>query len=182
MDAVFFASKRAHYAGVRFVRPLVAAVGLTPARFDLMAAVEGLTIPTQRELRRTLGVARATLSEMLGALEGLGLVKRWACWFDMRTRLVELTALGRSLVRRVREKWMDSGEVTLAVDACLAEDEAWRDGLDLRRRFLELTGALRRRFGGGEIPLAFALLPEELEGGLASFEDEPEVPFVDETQ
>jgi DNA-binding MarR family transcriptional regulator len=179
MDAVFFASKRAHYAGVAMMRPLLRDVGLTPARFDLLSALEGLPLKTQKALREVLGVARATLSEMIVPLERAGLVKRWPCWWDMRTRILGLTALGRAVLQRVRAKWTDSGEVTLAVDSCFASKRSFMGGGELRRWYLDLTQGLREWFGRGVVPRAYELAPHELAAAFASFEDEPDVPWVE---
>ena len=181
MDAVFFAAKRAHYAGVAFMRPLVREVGLTPARFDLLSAIDGLLLKTQKALRAVLGVARSTLSEMMAPLERDGFVQRVPCWWDMRTKILVLTALGRAALARVRAKWMDSGDVTVAVDSCLEDVSCIYSGIGRRSRFTDLAGALTKWFGGGTVPRAYELAPPELQLGLASFDDEPNVPWVDET-
>jgi len=154
------------------MRPLLREVGLTPARFDLLSAIEGLLLNTQKALRDVLGVARATVCEMIVPLEQAGLVKRWPCWWDMRTKIIELTALGRAVLRRVRAKWIDSGEVTFVVDSCLGGE---------RSSFERLARALREWFGRGMVPPAYALAPHEIVAAFADFEDEPDVPWVGET-
>jgi len=115
MNVKFFALKRAYYgtmAGTR--RPLKKKFGLTPARVDLLRAVVrvpqeqgGMFVCLQRALRDSLGVVASTLSEMLKALEELGLVKRTYA-HDRRFRVVELTLKARLLLDRVDEwVWED---------------------------------------------------------------------------
>jgi hypothetical protein len=66
MHAIFFGLKRAHHGTLCITRSVLAAMGLTAARFDLLYAVmtsrEGLA---QSALRKLLGVSRATVSRML---------------------------------------------------------------------------------------------------------------------
>ena len=61
MNAILFGLKRAFQASIRFTRPMVAAFGLTAARFDMLYAIKlakyGIK---QSELRRTLGVTAPT--------------------------------------------------------------------------------------------------------------------------
>jgi DNA-binding MarR family transcriptional regulator len=103
MDDLLFAYKRVHLAGNRNALMLLRAFGVTPARFDLMRILYGN--PTysmaQSWLRGELGVARATISRMLIALEKLRLVERKTDEFDRRTKLVTLTYEARSLVWRI---------------------------------------------------------------------------------
>jgi DNA-binding MarR family transcriptional regulator len=120
MDKIFFVVKRAHHATLKFARPLLAQFGLTPARFDLLYALteDGLE-RTQMALRRALGVARATISEMLSALERIGLVERTRDR-DKRTWLVRLTAKGLAAMNAAVEATMHSGFVPVTVDGVLA--------------------------------------------------------------
>ena len=103
MDDLLFAFKRVHIAGTRWAMKLLREFGVTAARFDLMRILYGapdFTLP-QSGLRARLGVARATLSRMLIALEKLGLVERKTDEYDRRTKRVTLSIAARSLVWRV---------------------------------------------------------------------------------
>ena len=82
---------------------LLLAFGVTPARFDLMRILYGNReySMSQSFLRAQLGVARATVSKMLRALEKLGLVERKPDEWDRRTKRVTLTYAARSLVWNV---------------------------------------------------------------------------------
>ena len=103
MDDLLFAYKRVHLAGNRNARMLLLKFGVTPARFDLMRILYGERIFSmpQSWLRGHLGVARATLSRMLLALEKLGFVERKIEETDRRTKRVTLTHAARSLVWNV---------------------------------------------------------------------------------
>ena len=103
MDDLLFAFKRVHLAGNRHASKLLLAFGVTPARFDLMRILYGNRTfsMSQSVLRAQLGVARATLSTMLKALEKLGLVERKTHEFDRRTKRVTLTYAARSLMWNV---------------------------------------------------------------------------------
>ena len=103
MDDLLFAYKRVHLAGNRNALMLLAAFKLTPARFDLMRTLYGnrtFSMP-QSWLRAQLGVARATVSRMLKALERLGFVERKPDEYDRRTKKVTLTFEARSIVWNV---------------------------------------------------------------------------------
>ena len=103
MDDLLFAYKRVHLAGNRNALKLLLAFGVTPARFDLMRVLYGSRdfAMQQSWLRAQLGVARATVSRMLRALEKLGLVERKQDVWDRRTKKVTLTFKARSLVWNV---------------------------------------------------------------------------------
>ena len=103
MDDLLFAYKRVHLAGNRNALKLLAAFGVTPARFDLMRTLYGRRdfAMAQSFLRAQLGVARATVSRMLIALERLGVVERKVDEYDRRTKKVTLTYTARSLVWNV---------------------------------------------------------------------------------
>ena len=102
---------------------LLLAFGVTPARFDLMRllyASETYSLP-QSWLRAQLGVARATVSKMLRALEKLGLVERKTDEWDRRTKIVTLTYAARSLVWRVLVALVRPREIANVIDAALEQ-------------------------------------------------------------
>ncbi len=144
MDPVFFSIKRAHRASLRFTQPLLKRFGLTPARLDALHALERLgRWPTQTALRNMLRVTRASVCEMLTTMERLGLVvrTRWR-----RTRRIEVTAKARAAYARVVVACMNSGFVTMVVDACLTFGNCETDPNELRYRVRDVTYRLRRAF------------------------------------
>ena len=104
MHSLSFALKRAHLRTVAMTRALALPFGLTPARFDLLYIVHRTMRRKgvgQGDLRRTLGLAGATISKMLKRLETLGLVRRAPSTSDRRVKLVYTTREGRARVRLV---------------------------------------------------------------------------------
>ena len=96
MDEIIFGMKRGHLASARFGHRLLAPFGLTPARFDMLYALQNVGL-YQTQLAQMLGVARSTVSRMLAALEKLG----WVCRFRLRNmRIVSLTRAGAALLAR----------------------------------------------------------------------------------
>ena len=132
MHALYFRLKRAFQSTVRISRPALRHYGLTPARFDLLYAIQGKHhFLRQREppsmwqstLRRALGVTAPTVSRMVRSLEELGLVRRRRDHVDTRQRVVELTQEGYALLRRTMHRLMGSGVVELAVTSALVYPE-----------------------------------------------------------
>ena len=132
MHALYFRLKRAFQSTLRSSRPALRHYGLTPARFDLLYAIQGEDhFQRQREppsmwqstLRRALGVTAPTVSRMLRSLEELGLVRRRVDGFDTRQRVVELTRQGYALLRRTMYQLMGSGWVDLAATSALVYPE-----------------------------------------------------------
>jgi DNA-binding MarR family transcriptional regulator len=122
---IFFGLKRAHHGTLHITRKLLAALGLTAARFDLLYAVKkerrGII---QSALRKVLGVSRATVSRMLASLEELGLVRRTFAKQDRRQKLVELTTKGWWRISRAHRHFTRSGWAQLAIDSALASEHA----------------------------------------------------------
>jgi DNA-binding MarR family transcriptional regulator len=141
MDRVFFELKRAHIETVKFGRRVLAAFGLTPARFDVLYAIAESRM-TQAAVRRLLGVARATISEMLGVLEKLGFITRARAEEDRRTWVVWLTTKGRAVLERAADVTMHNGWVPLLVDAALCARDLERYDSDEERE--SLGGAIFR--------------------------------------
>jgi DNA-binding MarR family transcriptional regulator len=146
MNAIFFGLKRAHHSTLRITRPVLSALGLTAARYDMLfillgspdgrgwtlgqrrAALGGLL---QSRLRKALGVSRPTVSRMLAALEELRLLTRRPCERDRRQVRVTLTTLGRSLIRKADKLLRRSGWAQLALDSALGAEHdpnaGWRE-------------------------------------------------------
>ena len=142
MDQMFFSLKRAHHATLGFMRPILKRVGLTPARFDLLTAVE--IEQTQLGVQRRLGLAKATVSEMICRLEQLGLIwrQRWR-----RTKVVGLTKKAKEMLQRAYDLAINPGHVPLLVDAVLAWFKPERDPLEERFKFENLCEHVRNSFG-----------------------------------
>ncbi len=141
MDQVFFSLKRAHHAALNFARPILRQFELTPARFDIIVAI---TIdPTQSGVRRLLGLARATISEMLGRLEELGLVTREKLG---RTRGIALTAKGRALFHSAYRACVETRKVAQTIDGLLTRGP---DAAACRSVLAALTTLVRGAFDDG---------------------------------
>jgi DNA-binding MarR family transcriptional regulator len=145
MHAIFFGLKRAHHGTLRITRRVLAALGLTAARFDLLYAVKserrGMI---QSALRKVLGVSRATVSRMLASLEELGFLRRTVTAQDRRQKLVELTTKGWWRIVRAQRHFMRSGWAQLALDSALAgqyREHRWCDEAACR----EATASLHVR-------------------------------------
>jgi DNA-binding MarR family transcriptional regulator len=149
MHAIFFGLKRAHHGTLRITRDVVARMGLTAARFDLLYAIKARRKRGIRQsaLRRVLGVCRATVSRMLASLEELGLVRRKVDTLDRRQRLVELTTLGRWRISFAHRHITRSGWVQLAIDSALGAEGSkhhWYDKEECNAAILLLEGMLDR--------------------------------------
>ncbi len=144
MDQVFFAVKRAHHAVLKFSRRALARFGVTPARFDMMQAIMLFDGATQLELRKWLGLARSSVSEMLAALERTGLIWRMR---HRRTRMVFLSQKGEALFERVFDACLNTGDVPVMVDGVLTDYDAEKDSLQKRFEVHDLCARLRSAFG-----------------------------------
>jgi DNA-binding MarR family transcriptional regulator len=152
MNAQFFGLKRAFHATLRLTRPLLAKLGITAARFDLLYALphgrnQFCRDMRQSDLRARLGVSRPTVSRMLASLEELQLVRRTPDVFDRRQIRVTLTQQGRTLIRRAVRHFLDSGWAQLALDSALDRHrpgERWCDDGFCLAETEELDGLLRR--------------------------------------
>jgi DNA-binding MarR family transcriptional regulator len=151
-NAQFFGLKRAFHATLRLTRPLLAKLGLTAARFDLLYALPHgwnrfCRDMRQSDLRALLGVSRPTVSRMLASLEEPGLIRRERDVFDRRQIRVTLTQRGRALIRKAVRHFMDSGWAELALDSALDRrlpGERWCDDGFCLTETEELDGLLRR--------------------------------------
>jgi DNA-binding MarR family transcriptional regulator len=120
MDDIFFGVKRSHLAVNRWALLKLKEFGVTPARLDLMRLIYVRNFRwSQMHLRRRLGVARATISRMLKALEKLGWITREVDPFDRRTRDCLLTYEGRRIVASVMSALVWPKVIAKVVDAAL---------------------------------------------------------------
>jgi DNA-binding MarR family transcriptional regulator len=155
MDRIFYGLKRAYHSTLRISRRDFKEIALTPARMDILHVLynrgRGLTI-WQSTLRRIIGyTARSTMTEIMQALERLGLVRRTQSPLSKRQLDVELTdagwaRLGPAYVRFPAgwvhdAPWLAKGWR----DPDVEEHEAWRAFVDKMRRLEKIL--LNVRFG-----------------------------------
>ncbi len=94
---------RAYGMVQRLMATYFAQFGLTPPQFQLLTIANRLRKqnPTQRRLARELYVSFPNVTMMLDRLEKSGLIVRRMNAHDAREKLVEPTARGRSLLRKI---------------------------------------------------------------------------------
>jgi DNA-binding MarR family transcriptional regulator len=156
MNAIAFGTKRAFHGFLRVTRRPFASVGLTAARFDLLAVVyrtrssaarsNGLL---QSDLRRALGVTAPVVTRMLRALLQLGWVKRERVEHDRRQWRIRLTddgltrigAIHRVMLRGV-QRWVD-------VAICFGRHRDRNVRFRNMASFESYLHALRLEFGDG---------------------------------
>jgi DNA-binding MarR family transcriptional regulator len=147
MDDVFFGVKRAHLAVNWWALLRLKEFGITPARFDLMRMIYDRNYRrVQSDLRRQLGVARATISRMLRSLEKLGWIERVPNEHDRRTRDCVLTYEGRRVVASVMSALIWPKVIAKIVDAAFHtnEVEKERSAVEWLARRLVIAFAIRR--------------------------------------
>jgi len=178
-----FHLKAAHLGTQRVGRGLLRRFGMTPARFDLMNAL-GEKGMKQNDLSRLLSVVRSVVSEMIGALEALGWVKRVRA-ADGRTRLVMLTRRGRALLERAYAECVESGVATVHMDAGICGGYAELDAQRKREEFIYACEAIdgfyrRTPWLQGKDPYAWR--PDDYWFWLTDPNDRSgaEIPFVDQ--
>src|SRR6478672_470245 len=102
--------------------PATAASKFTPVHGLVSRYLDGHDDVTIVELAEHLHVTKQSASELVGALESAGYVRRRANPTDGRSRLVELTPDGRKGLARSRERWnrIESEWAAAAGDDALA--------------------------------------------------------------
>ncbi len=160
MHAAFLSLKRAHHSVLRIGRPMLLDMGLTAARFDLLFALKlkDRRRMLQRELQRTLGVSRTTVSRMLASLEKLGLVQRTVDPRDRRRKWVALTKRGFWRIGTAYRRLARSGWAQLALDTAFGaipsypgrsdwSDSEWCDGVT--QDLMNILWGIRHEFRDG---------------------------------
>jgi len=99
-DEFFAAVRRARGRAAQRVEPGV----LTLAQFQLLAAFEQQPELSVGEVALAGGVATPTATRMLAGLEREGIIERRNSELDRRSVRIRLTAKGRRLLRRKRER------------------------------------------------------------------------------
>src|SRR5215813_7366024 len=148
MDAVLFEMKKAHLAGARFARTLLKPFGgkLTPARFNLMLALNGTKGMRQSDLWKLLGVVRSVVSEMLDSLSKLKWVKAIRA-ADGRTRLISLTRFGRWLIELAFTHCIRTGNFPCEVNRALEGPRCDKDPNSERYKASKIAVKLVEYFG-----------------------------------
>ena len=114
------------HAGIR-LRELDDEIGLSAARFSVLAQLRYGGATSLGELARAERVSQPTMTQLVDALEHAGLARRAPDANDRRRCIVELTPEGRALVRRARARkiaWVKSAIGGLAESELVALDAA----------------------------------------------------------
>ena len=124
MHVVLFSMRRAFHLTAEVGLRLAARFGLTPARFDLLSALQlscsrrGVKWERQSSLRGLVGTSAANISRMLTKLEKLGLVKRRRD-ANRRSCGVRLTTAGKKRLASAMKSLVREGVADDAVQALL---------------------------------------------------------------
>lgn len=113
--------------GAAQLRRLDEDLGLSPARFSVLATLRFEGSQRLGVLARREGVAQPTMTQLVRGLEAAGLVVRRPAPSDGRGCVVVLTAGGRALVRRARARkiaWLDEVLRELPADRRVALRDA----------------------------------------------------------
>ena len=153
MHQLFFTLRRGFHTSNQFLSRMLKPLGITPARLDVLHAVDELGVrPRQTWLAQWFGVTAATMSKLVRALEGLGLIERARDPTDARAFRISLTALGLRLLRRVQREIGGSGAAEFAAASAVAckwwdenqafmQMEAFDDALRrIRKQFGDIAG------------------------------------------
>ena len=153
MHVLYFDLKRAFQATLKVNRPLLDRHGITPARFDLLYCIHKEQYGTLRQsaVRKTLGVARPTVSRMVRSLAELGLLERKVDYADARQKRLGLSVAGKKIVRRVLRKLVRSDVVGRWVRRALSfpdppPSKRWTN-ISLIAELNSALGRFRRCFG-----------------------------------
>ena len=121
MQSLLFGLKRGYQSALRLSRWVLEDFGLTPARYDLLHALRARKYGMgQTHLVKVLGVARSTVSEMLGSLEELGFVRREIDPSDRRRKIVWITEEGLARLDAAYDQIVKPGWVQFALAWVLA--------------------------------------------------------------
>jgi DNA-binding MarR family transcriptional regulator len=151
MHAILFSLKRAHHAALAHCRALTKRFQLTPARFDMLSAIEQhpLQALTQTALCRILGVTAPTVSRMVRSLEELGFLHRARSVTDRRQIYVSLTELGARMFLDAEEANIDSGVVDSLVNGAFAVASFAESVFSELSVFVQFLLRGRQRLGDG---------------------------------
>jgi DNA-binding MarR family transcriptional regulator len=120
---------RMHSAAIHLLRRVrevdAKAMGISPARASALSVLVFGGARSLTELAAAEGVTSATMSKLVTAMEGEGLLRRYPDVNDARSIRIEATAKARRILERGRSRRLDLLERLLA-DATDAEIDAVR--------------------------------------------------------
>lgn len=162
MNPFTFALKRAWWCMVRMLTKLIQMAWCTPARLELLLAIEQRPGVCASELGRVLGVSRQVVCRMVHTLLAQELIVRRP-GPTKRTLAIHLTSLGWAHTAGLRKTLASNGQLAHLVAGCLEplrvseERRERRERRPLRhaddererrvRRATELLGRLRHTLG-----------------------------------
>ena len=120
------AADRIHSAAIHLLRRVrevdAKAMGISPARASALSVLVFGGVRSLTELAAAEQVTSATMSKLVTAMEGEGLVRRYPDVNDARSIRIEATAKGRRILERGRTRRLDLLEQLLggASDAEIA--------------------------------------------------------------
>lgn len=115
----------------------LADIGLSQIQARIIDALDRMGPVSQVALVREFGVTPTSMSTMMARLIEAGYITRRVDPAQTRSNIIELTPIGRALVRDVHQAWRDANQ--LIADTMGAEDAA---------QLAALTQRLRDRLGG----------------------------------
>lgn len=165
MHALAYRSKRAHWAFVDINTRLLAPLGITPARLDLLHALaDDRNENYGAALGRILGVARQTVWDMVTSLVALGLVRRLPREDRSRVVRLELTAAAHALLDDVFAVFFRSGVALKAAARTLLDAPRDHAKVDAFVASAARIQSSLRRYGMHVVP---AVDPDDVDGGAA---------------
>ena len=96
----------------------LAPANLTLTQYSLLSNLARITPPTMHELAEVMGMDRTTLTRNLKPLLDRGLLSQ-TCGADRRTKVIEMTVNGQTLLDSARALWRDAQD---ALQARLGDD------------------------------------------------------------
>lgn len=116
----WFEVGRANLMCHRVLNGLLADLELSLAQHEVLATINALDEPTQKELSERLLVVKSNVSALLSKLEARGLVTRQTDRSDSRNKRLRLTTAGRDLLN---ESMQRQNRVVSAMASELSDDE-----------------------------------------------------------
>ena len=152
MDTLFYEAKHAHFACLRLWRPWAAEQGLTPARVDMLRAVQrevGMRV-RQSALPGLLNVSKTVVSIMARALERLGFLRRRRSSLDGRTFVLSLTLRAKVALRALFHDAVHHPVAALALATAITLSGTLQPSFEPTKWALEARlRRLREEFGRG---------------------------------
>ncbi len=163
MHVLAYRCKRAHWAFVDINTRLLAPLGITPARLDLLQALgDERNENYGAALGRILGVARQTVWDMVDSLVALGLVRRLPREERSRVVRLELTIAARALLEDVFAVFVRSGVALKAAARTLLDAPRTHPKVDAFVASAARIQSSLRRCGMHRVP---AIEPKDADGG-----------------